>query len=66
MFKPHILVAGLIAATVAGCDKPAPPTPQARLVRTVTVERRAEGETVSLTPDLDSQTGFRFAEWRKC
>jgi membrane fusion protein, multidrug efflux system len=49
MFKSQILWAALIAATVTGCDKPAPPTPQARLVRTVTVERRAEGETVSLT-----------------
>jgi RND family efflux transporter MFP subunit len=32
-----------------GCDKPAPPTPQARPVRTVTVGRVADGETVSLT-----------------
>ena len=49
MSKPQILWAALIAATVMGCDKPAPPTPQARPVRTVTVERAAEGETVSLT-----------------
>jgi membrane fusion protein, multidrug efflux system len=49
MFKPRILCAALIAATVTGCDKPVPPTPQARLVRAVTVERRVEGETVSLT-----------------
>jgi RND family efflux transporter MFP subunit len=49
MFKPQIILAGLIAATVTGCDKPAPPTSQARPVRTVTVERGAEGETVSLT-----------------
>jgi RND family efflux transporter MFP subunit len=49
MFKPQILCAALIAAAVTGCDKPAPPTTQARPVRTVTVERRAEGETVSLT-----------------
>ena len=49
MFKSQILCAALIVATVTGCDKPAPPTPQARPVRTVTVERRAEGETVSLT-----------------
>jgi membrane fusion protein, multidrug efflux system len=49
MFKSHILWAALIAATVTGCDKPAPPTSQARPVRAVTVERRAEGETVSLT-----------------
>ena len=49
MFKPQILCAALIAATVTGCDKPAPPTSQARPVRAVTVERRAEGEIVSLT-----------------
>jgi RND family efflux transporter MFP subunit len=49
MLKPQVLWAALIAATVTGCDKPAPPTPQARPVRTVTVERGAEGETVSLT-----------------
>jgi multidrug efflux pump subunit AcrA (membrane-fusion protein) len=41
--------AASIAATVTGCDKPVPPTSQARPVRTVAVERRAEGETVSLT-----------------
>jgi RND family efflux transporter MFP subunit len=49
MPKPRILWAALIAATVMGCDKPAPSTPQARPVRTVTVGRVAEGETVSLT-----------------
>jgi multidrug efflux pump subunit AcrA (membrane-fusion protein) len=38
----------LIAATVTGCDKPVPATSQARPVP-VAVERRAEGETVSLT-----------------
>ena len=48
MFKPQILCAALIVATVTGCDKPAPPTSQARPVRTVTVERHADGETVSL------------------
>jgi RND family efflux transporter MFP subunit len=43
------LWAALIAATVTGCDKPAPPAQQVRPVRAVTVERLAEGETVSLT-----------------
>ena len=28
MFKPQILCAALIVATVTGCDKPAPPTPR--------------------------------------
>ena len=49
MFKSQILCAALIAATVTGCDKPVPPAAQVRPVRAVTVERRAEGETVSLT-----------------
>ena len=49
MFKPQVLCAALIAAAVTGCDKPVPPTPQARPVRAVAVERVAEGETVSLT-----------------
>jgi membrane fusion protein, multidrug efflux system len=48
MLKSRIVVA-LIAATVTGCDKPAPPAPQARPVRAVAVERVAESETVSLT-----------------
>jgi membrane fusion protein, multidrug efflux system len=49
MFKSQILCAALIAATVTGCDKPAPPASQARPVRAITVERVADGETVSLT-----------------
>jgi membrane fusion protein, multidrug efflux system len=49
MFKLQILCAALIAAAVTGCDKPASPAAQVRPVRAVTVERRAEGEAVSLT-----------------
>jgi membrane fusion protein, multidrug efflux system len=49
MFKSKFPAAALIAATIAGCNKPAPPTEAARPVRTVTVEHRAEGEVVSLT-----------------
>jgi RND family efflux transporter MFP subunit len=49
MLKSRIVVAALIAAVAAGCDKPLPPAPQVRPVRAVTVERLAEGETVSLT-----------------
>jgi RND family efflux transporter MFP subunit len=55
MFKPQILLAGLIAATVTGCDKPVPPVPQARPVRAVAVDRVAEGETVSLTGHVRSK-----------
>jgi len=49
MCKFRIVAAALIAATVASCNEPAPSAPQVRPVRTVTVEQRAEGETVSLT-----------------
>lgn len=51
MPKLPIAAAALVAvaAAVSGCDEPAPPAPQARPVRYITVERRAEGETVSLT-----------------
>jgi RND family efflux transporter MFP subunit len=54
MSKSRIACAAaiLIAATVTGCDQPAPLAPQARPVRTVTVERGAEGETVSLTGQI--------------
>ena len=47
--KPGIVAVALIAATLAGCNKPPSPAAQARPVRTITVERGAEGETVSLT-----------------
>src|SRR5271167_2495112 len=47
--KSKFAVAALVSMTVAGCNKPAPPTEAARPVRTVTVEHRAEGEIVSLT-----------------
>src|SRR6478672_678366 len=49
MLNPRIAVAALLSAALAGCDKPPPPATQARPVRTATVERRAEGELVSLT-----------------
>src|SRR5215472_5674144 len=49
MFKPQLLCAAVIAATVTGCEKPAPPAQQARPVRAMAVEQQAEGETVSLT-----------------
>jgi RND family efflux transporter MFP subunit len=42
-------VAIAIAAATAACDKPAPREAQVRPVRTITVEQRAEGETVALT-----------------
>src|SRR3954463_1001327 len=45
----RIVVAGLLAAAVAGCDKPVPTAAPVRPVRAVTVECCASGETVSLT-----------------
>jgi RND family efflux transporter MFP subunit len=63
MSEPRIAIVAaiLIAATVAGCDQPAPPTPQARPVRTVTVERGAEGETVSLTGQIRARDQVSLA-----
>ena len=61
MFKPQILCAALIVAAVTGCDKPAPPTSQVRPVRTVTVERGAEGETVSLTGHIRAKDQVNLA-----
>lgn len=49
MLKYGIIAAALMAAAVAGCDKPSPPVSEARPVRTVTVDHGAEGEIVSLT-----------------
>ncbi len=49
MFKSRIAIAALIAATVAGCDKAAPPPQEARPVRAITIEHGAGGEIVSLT-----------------
>ena len=61
MFKPQILWTALIVATVTACDKPVPPTSQARPVRTVTVERLAEGETVSLTGHIRAKDQVNLA-----
>jgi RND family efflux transporter MFP subunit len=49
MFNSKLFAAALIAATAAGCDKAAPPLSEARPVRTVTVDKGAEGEIISLT-----------------
>ena len=52
MWKSRTLVATLIAATLAGCDKPAPSAPRIRPVRAVTIQGGAGGETVSLTGQI--------------
>ena len=61
MSKVSILAAALIAATTAGCDKPAPPISEARPVRAVVIERRAEGETVSLTGQVRAKDQANLA-----
>jgi RND family efflux transporter MFP subunit len=64
MLKLQILWVALIAATVTGCDKPAPPMSQARPVRTVVVERSAGGQIVSMTGQVrakdQANLGFRL------
>lgn len=50
MFRFRILAAALVTAlSLAGCDQPRPTAAAPRPVRTVAVERRAAGETVTLT-----------------
>ncbi|RFB76717.1 efflux transporter periplasmic adaptor subunit, partial [Methylovirgula sp. 4M-Z18] len=48
MIKRKITAVGLLAISLTGCHEDQPSPPEARPVRTVTIERRAEGETVSL------------------
>lgn len=61
MFKSHIVASALIALTVAGCNKPAPPAAQARPIRVLTVERSGEGETVSLTGQIHAKDEVSLA-----
>src|SRR5688572_27682732 len=63
MHKP-LLLALLLTATVAGCEKPPPAPPQPRPVRTVTVEPRTEGQPMSLTGQVrakdEASVAFRL------
>jgi RND family efflux transporter MFP subunit len=62
MLKSQILIAALIAATVAACEQSKQPGPvEARPVRAVTVERRADGETVSLTGQIRAKDQVNLA-----
>ena len=61
MFKFQIIAAALIAAALTGCDKKPPRAAQVRPVRTVTVERGAEGETVSLTGQVRAKDQVSLA-----
>ena len=62
MFKSQIAAATLIAATLAGCNETAPPAPDVRPVRTITVHDHAQGEIVSLTGQVRAkdQTSLAF------
>jgi membrane fusion protein, multidrug efflux system len=60
MLKSRV-VAVLLAATVAGCEKPPPAPPPPRPVRTVTVEPRAEGDIVSLTGQVRAKEQVSLA-----
>lgn len=61
MLTSRIAAAALIAASLAACDKKPPATAQARPVRTVTVERGAEGETLSLTGQVRAKDEVSLA-----
>ncbi len=61
MCKFQILTILLIAAALAGCDKKPTPAAQVRPVRTVTVGRAADGETVSLTGQVRAKDQVSLA-----
>jgi RND family efflux transporter MFP subunit len=62
MFTPRILVAiALMSALLASCDKPAPTASPARPVRTTTVERPVEGDTISLTGQVRAKDQVNLA-----
>ena len=51
----------VIAASVAGCNRKVARTPDPRPVRTVTVEARADGETVSFTGQIRAKDQVNLA-----
>jgi len=57
----RVAVIVLMVASLAGCGDPEPPAPQVRPVRAVTVARRAEGESVSLTGQIQAQNQASLA-----
>ena len=61
MFQYRLAAIGLLTATLVGCGDSAPPSPPVRPVRTVTVERQAEGETLSLTGQVQAQNQASLA-----
>ncbi len=66
MFKSRIGVAVLIATAITSvgltaCDKGVASAPQVRPVRTITIEHRAEGETVSMTGQVRAKDQVSLA-----
>ena len=61
MSKFQIITALLVAATLTGCDRKPPPAAQVRPVRTITVERGADGDTVSLTGQVRAKDQVSLA-----
>jgi membrane fusion protein, multidrug efflux system len=61
MSKSEIAAVGLIVMTLVGCERKTPPAAEVRPVRTVTVERNAEGELVSLTGQVRAKNQVNLA-----
>ena len=61
MFTSQIVAAGLNAAALIGCDKPSPPVPEIRPVRTATVQRSQGGEPISLAGQISAQDQVNLA-----
>lgn len=61
MLKRPIVAATLIGLALTGCNKPPPPAAQVRPVRAITIERSAEGETVSLTGQIRAKDEVSLA-----
>lgn len=61
MFRFRIIAAAVIATVVAGCDKKEAQDPPARPVRTVTIERGVDGETISLTGQIRAKDEVSLA-----
>jgi membrane fusion protein, multidrug efflux system len=61
MFRFRIIAAAVIATTVAGCDKKEAHDPPARPVRTVTIERGVDGETLALTGQIRAKDQVSLA-----
>lgn len=61
MLKFRMIATVLVAASVAGCDKPPPPPPQARPVRAVVVQPNTGGESVSLTGQVRARDEVNLA-----